>query len=273
MKQIVASPFLCIVTQLVFAQTLINSNDRHLRYMGRVKVNADSAWLLGQAPWLRLILKAPAYKSFAQGSTVGINWLKLIVDGQITARYKADSNKQWYTLVSGLPAGAHTLEPFKRTEWIFGSLVLLDNQGTQVPASLKASPAKKHRIEFYGNSITCSCAVFDTTGKDRAWQPYEDNHLSYTAITARHFNADYRHHLRGVVLVQGDQLVPADTSWNVWSLKMAAMRNSKWDFSLYDVVGHLFPERFMAVLCCSTVIWEFKTPVWYNCANACPDYH
>ena len=248
MKQIVSIAFLCIVTQLVFAQTLINSNDRHLRYMGRVKVNADSAELSWSGTSVTINFKGTGIKALLRDQS-GINWFKVIVDGQLLPDIKPDSNKQWYTLVSGLPAGAHTLELFKRTEWIFGSTWFYGFQLDQRASIAKASPAKKHRIEFYGNSITCGYAVLDTTGKDRGTAPYEDNYLSYAAITARHFNAEYSCIARsgiGVMISWFPQIMS-----EMYDRLNGGDENSKWDFSLYKpdvVVINLFQNDSWLVL-------------------------
>ena len=56
---------------------------------------------------------------------------------------------------------------------------------------LKFICIKKHKIEFYGNSITCGMADEDTTGKDRGTGPFENGYMSYAAITARHFDAEF----------------------------------------------------------------------------------
>ena len=45
-------------------------------------------------------------------------------------------------------------------------------------------------IEFYGNSITAGRAIEDTVGDSPEGQ-FTNNYRSYSAITARYFNADY----------------------------------------------------------------------------------
>src|SRR6201999_692597 len=94
-------------------------------------------------------------------------------------------------VINGLDNGNHHLELFKRTEWAMGQTWFYGFELGKEGKLLPASPTHKRKIEFYGNSITCGYAVLDTEGKDRGTAPYEDGYLSYAAITARHYNAEF----------------------------------------------------------------------------------
>ena len=101
---------------------------------------------------------------------------------------------------------------------------------------LPPPPIQKHKMEFFGNSITCGYADEDTTGKDRGTSPYENGYLSYAALTARHFDAEFYSTSKSGIGIT--------VSW--FPLTMPEMYDrldatdpySKWDFSKYtpDVV-------------------------------------
>ena len=106
---------------------------------------------------------------------------------------------------------------------------------------LPSPPAPKRKIEFYGNSITCGYAMEDSSGRDSWFGYFENNYLSYAAITARHFNAQYSCISKSgigimvswfplIMSEMYDRLDPTDST-------------SKWDFTKYTpdiVVINLF---------------------------------
>ena len=137
--------------------------------------------------------------------------------------------------------GKHTLELFKRTEWAMGKTWFYRFELNGKAAVLSPPPAKKRKIEFFGNSISCGYADEDTTGNDRGTSQYENGYLSYASITARHFNAELHNTSKSGIGIT--------VSW--FPLLMSEMYdrldatdpNSKWDFSKYTpdlVVINLF---------------------------------
>ena len=87
--------------------------------------------------------------------------------------------------------GSTKVQLFKRTEWDKGKTWFYGFEASRGTEFLPAPPAQKRKIEFYGNSITCGYAIEDSSSND-SWHGYfENNYLSYAAITARHFNAQY----------------------------------------------------------------------------------
>jgi lysophospholipase L1-like esterase len=171
----------------------------------------------------------------------GENSYNVIVDDKVVGVIHPDSNKQSYTLATGLPAGKHHLELFKRTEWAMGKTWLYEFSLEDNNSILNAPAIKKRKIEFYGNSITCGYAVEDTTGQDRGTAPYENGYISYAAITARHFDAEYYAIAKsGIgVLISWFPLIMSE----MYDRLDATDTSSKWDFSKYTpdlVVINLF---------------------------------
>lgn len=222
---------------LLFAVTakaqVIKSNDPHIHYMGRVLVQEDSAMLSWSGTSVGINFNGTGVNAVLKDER-GDNTFNVIVDGEVTGILHLDTIKHTYTLVEGLPAGKHHLELFKRTEWAMGKTWFYEFSSEA--EILPAPEVKKRKIEFFGNSITCGYAVEDTTGQDRGSAPYENGYISYAAITARHYEAEYVAIAKsgiGVLLSwfpiimpeMYDRLDPTDST-------------SKWDFSLYtpDVV-------------------------------------
>lgn len=171
----------------------------------------------------------------------GANYYNVIIDQDNILILKPDTIKRYHQLVSGLKKGKHSLEIFRRTEWSKGKTSFY---GFRINGDAKIcpkSPSKKKKFEFYGNSITAGYAVEDFSGKDRSDSTFTNNYLSYAAITARHFDAEYTCICKGGIGIMlswfpytmpdiYDRLNPTDST-------------SKWDFSNYTpdiVVINLF---------------------------------
>jgi len=171
----------------------------------------------------------------------GENYYNVVIDSDSLFVLQPDTTKRYYPLASELPKGKHTIEIFKRTAWDRGKTSFY---GFQIKGDARVLPKplpSKRKMEFYGNSITVGSAVEDTSGKDLLDGAYTNNYLSYAAITARHYSAEYQCVCKGGIGItiswfpltmpkMYDRLIPTDS-------------NSKWNFSLYRpdiVVVNLF---------------------------------
>ncbi len=172
-------------------QVLVNPHDQRLTYMGRVgKPSPEAAELYWSGTSVKLNFEGKAVRAQLKDNT-GQSYYNVIVDQDSSFILKPDTVFQWFTLAQNLTPGKHTVELFKRTEWDIGKTTF---QGFMVDKKAKILPAdapKSRKIEFYGNSISAGYAVEDTTGKDNPAGTNTNNYVSYAAITARHFNADY----------------------------------------------------------------------------------
>ncbi|MEO6151257.1 MAG: SGNH/GDSL hydrolase family protein [Mucilaginibacter sp.] len=217
------------------AQQVVKSNDRNILYTGRVAVSDTAAMLSWSGTSVKLNFNGTIVKALI-GDEYGENYYNIIVDGNILSVLHLAKGKNEYTLLSGLKPGKHSLELFKRTEWAMGRTMLYSFTFDHDKALLAPPIAKKRKIEYFGDSITCGYAVEDSTGQDRGTAPYENGYISYAAITARHFNADFHSTSKSgigitiswfplVMPEMYDRLDPFDAT-------------SKWDFTKYipDVV-------------------------------------
>ncbi|WP_321287815.1 SGNH/GDSL hydrolase family protein [uncultured Sunxiuqinia sp.] len=223
------------------ADLKLNYSNPQIRYEGRIDTsNVEGAELYWSGTSVKINFEGESISALMSDEN-GTNDFNIQLDEDSTVLLQLDTVKRYYTLASGLAPGKHTLKLFKRTEWDRGTTTFYGFKIEGNAQVLPKSPAKKRKIEFYGNSITAGYAVEDTTGKDRPSGTFTNNYLSYAAITARHFDARYHCICKSGIGIMiswfpsimsdiYDRLNPADSA-------------SQWDFSSYTpdlVVINLF---------------------------------
>jgi len=226
----------CLVYSLqCSAQVIVKANDPHIHYMGRVAMRDSAAELTWSATSVKINFSGTGVKAILKDERSDNNY-DVIIDGRVVSILHPEKTKKDYILASDLPYGKHRLELFKRTEWAMGKTWLYGFELDEGGKILPPPPAKKRKIEFFGNSITCGYADIDTTGKDRGTSPYEDGYISYAAITARHFDAEFHNTSKsgiGITVSWFPLIMP-----EMYDRFDATDPNSKWDFTKYtpDVV-------------------------------------
>lgn len=137
-------------------------------------------------------------EDFATGDEKTTNYFTVIVDGKVTQILQTTTGKQSFLLVGGLVNQQHSIEVFKRTECSVGSVAFL---GFKAPHGtiLEKPLEKKYRIEFIGDSFTCGYGNEASIAAPPAGNPStgfhsknENHYLSFSAITSRALNAEYR---------------------------------------------------------------------------------
>jgi lysophospholipase L1-like esterase len=171
------------------AQSLIKPKDQHIRYEGRIAMTDSTAELSWSATSVSICFSGTRISAVLKDERNDNNY-NVVVDGKVFDVIHPDIFKKTYRLAYNLKPGKHTVELFKRTEWAMGKTWFYGFDLYGENKILPPPAEKKHKIEFYGNSITCGYAVEDTTGKDRGTSPYENAWVSYDSITARHFDAE-----------------------------------------------------------------------------------
>jgi hypothetical protein len=184
----------CIIALIISfncaAQTIIKSNDPNILYTGRVDIQDTVTVLSWPANSIRINFEGTGVNAVLKDEKAD-NYYNVILDDHVVRILHPGREKKLYTLVSGLPGGRHSLELFKRTEWEMGKTWLYDLELDKNSKILPPDTVRKRKIEFFGNSITCGYADEDTTGKDRGASQYENGYISYAAIIARNYNADF----------------------------------------------------------------------------------
>ncbi len=119
----------------------------------------------------------------------GTNYYNIILDNDSIQILKPDTIQKQYLLVSGLSKGKHSVELFKRSNK--GTTTFYGFQIDKKAKLLAKSSPKNRKIVFYGNSITAGRSIEDYSGRDSGDSSFTNNYLSYAAVTARHYNAEY----------------------------------------------------------------------------------
>jgi len=219
---------------------VIPFNNSNIYYEGRILYRADAAELSWPGTSATIQFEGNSVSAILKDLDTA-NYYNVIVDNQVTTKFHTDTIKQSYVLATGLENGKHLVQLFKRTEWDKGKTLFY---GFEIPqsAELLAPPEpKKRKMEFYGNSITCGYAIEDNGGKDRGIGYFQNNYLTYAAITARHFDAQYYCTSKsgiGIMVSWFPLIMP-----EMYDRTDPTDSTSKWDFSQYTpdlVVINLF---------------------------------
>lgn len=236
---------------------IVNFSHPEVDYSGRIDSTADQVDLYWSGTTVELNFEGESIAALIQDER-GDNYYNIIVDEDSMYVLRPDTAKHYYELVSGLSAGKHHIEIFKRTEWDRGKTSFFGFKICGDAKVLAKNAEKKRKIEFYGNSITAGYAVEDFSGSDRPDSIFTNHYLSYAAIAARYFDAE-----RYTICKSG---IGITISWFPMIMPEIYERidpenpASKWNFSLYTpdlVVVNLFQNDSWLVL--KPEREEFKT--------------
>ncbi|HEY5368696.1 MAG TPA: SGNH/GDSL hydrolase family protein [Hanamia sp.] len=239
-RNILVLPSLLLLSTITcFSQRQISFKDKDISYEGRIPLTADAAVLMWPGTSVTINFKGTGISGIFKDQDTS-NYYNVIIDKDSMYPIQFDTLKKTVRLASGLRYGKHSLQLFKRTEWDKGKTWFYGFETESKTQLLKPDKLPKRKIEFFGNSITCGYAIYDTA-KDHSEGYYENNYDAYGAITARHYNAQYH-----CIAKSGIGIM---VSW--FPLIMPEMYNrldptdstSKWDFSKYTpdlVVINLF---------------------------------
>lgn len=187
-KILLVSPLLiigCGKSQPIF----IAPNNPNIEYMGRIGEQDSAREIYWPGTSVKIYFKGTSVKALLQDEK-GDNYYDVIVDDKYVKMLRPDTAKKHYTLAEDLPLGKHSVELFKRTEWDKGKTWFYGFQFFKEMDELFEPEPKKRMIEFYGNSITAGYAIEDYNG-DSPDSIFTDNYLTYGALTARHYHAEY----------------------------------------------------------------------------------
>jgi len=213
-------------------ELFIDSSNSHIVYNGRVDTS--------QSHGVDLYWSGTSIQFNFEGTSIsavfkdesGDNYYNVILDKDSLFILRPSTTKKYYELASELPKGKHTIEIFKRTEWNRGKTSFYGFQIKGNPKLVSKQTPSQRKIEFYGNSITAGYAVEDFSGKDSPDSTYTNNYLSYAAITARYFQADYHCICKsgiGITVSWFPQIMP-----EIYDRLNPLDPESKWDFSSYS---------------------------------------
>lgn len=164
------------------------------------------------------------------------NYFEVVVDGK-PLRLQMKTKRDTVLVADGIAPGKHSLVICKNTEANIGWMEL---EGILCNELLPPTAIPTRKIEFIGNSITCSAGSDPSVvpcGKGQ-WHDQHHAYMSYGALTARALNAQY--HLSAV---SGIGLIHSCCKMDILMPQVfdkISMRNDSisWDFARYqpDVV-------------------------------------
>ncbi|PTN08299.1 SGNH/GDSL hydrolase family protein [Mangrovibacterium marinum] len=241
MKLLKRSPLFLSMLLLLAACTkqgdlVVAYSNPQIAYEGRIDTsNSTAARLFWSGTTIRINFEGEAIAATLADQR-GDNYYNVFVDGDSLTILRPDTTQREYLLASDLGAGKHRLEIFKRTEWDRGTTSFYGFRISGKAKLLQRDPAKKRKIEFYGNSITAGYAVDDFSGKDRSDSIFTNNYRSYARLTADHYNAQYSCICKsgiGITVSWFPTIMP-----EIYDRLDPTDPNSPWDFSRYtpDVV-------------------------------------
>jgi len=226
---LLASALLAIPLCLQAAE--VAATDPAIRYVGRFDTTdaagPRAAWT---ASAVSLTLSGGSASVKLKDS--GKNYWQVVIDGRPAAVLALEAGEKSYPIATHLPDGKHTVELVKRTEAFNGVTQLLGFEITD-GARLLPTPARAHRVEVIGDSISCGYGI-EAAGKEEKFTPATENGwLAYGAVAARAVNADYV-----CIAWSGRKLWPDNTIVSLYDRTLPLSASSKWDFAKWtpDVV-------------------------------------
>lgn len=239
--------FLVLISILILSPKIISAqkkgipfNNPKIQYEGRVDFIDSAASLNWSGTSISLNFRGSEISAILKDADTA-NYYNVILDGKVISKIQLDTVKQNYILASGLSKGKHKIQLFKRTEWGKGQTFFYGFETNENAAILRQSKPKKKKMEFYGDSITCGYGNEDNTGKDSKTGHFENNYLTYGAITARNFDAQF-----SCIATSGIGIMVSwfpDTMPDIYDLTNPYDKNTKWNFNNYTpdiVVINLF---------------------------------
>jgi hypothetical protein len=227
---------LLFATDFVSAQKkFIKFNHPQIQYEGRIVFSDSTACLNWSGSAISMNFKGSEISAILKDADTS-NYYSVILDDKVISKINLETNKKKYLLASGLSKGNHKIQLFKRTEWGKGQTFFYGFETNAKVKIVSKSKPKKRKIEFFGDSITCGYGNEDSTGKDSKTGHFENNYLTYAAMTARYFDAQY-----SCIANSGIGIM---VSWfpniisDIYDLTDPHDKKTKWNFNQYtpDVV-------------------------------------
>ncbi|MBR5855828.1 MAG: GDSL family lipase [Bacteroidales bacterium] len=167
------------------------ASDSRVEYTGRVVVNGDEVAYDWSGVYFRVKFNGPYLAMKCSDSKN--SWFNLWVDKEMSnkedRKFIVAAKDTLIVLAEGLGKGQHEVILQKRTEGEQGRFTVHSflSEGEIV----QAQGRKGRHIEFIGDSYTCGYGTESKSGNDPFLPETENCNLTYAAIAARYFNADF----------------------------------------------------------------------------------
>lgn len=182
--------------------TETNASDSRIQYTGRTLVTEEGVSYDWSGVYVRVRFKGSSLAM--RCSDTRNSWFNLWVDKEMEptsdSKILVGAKDTVITLVEGLCKGEHEIILQKRTEGEQGRFTV--HSFITDGELLQADGRKGRHIEFIGDSYTCGYGTESASKNDPFLAETENCNLTYAAIAARYFNADYNlvsHSGQGIV--------------------------------------------------------------------------
>ena len=168
------------------------ASDSRIEYTGRTLVSGNDVSYDWSGVYFRVKFNGP-YLAMKCSDTKNC-WFNLWIDKEMSpvADKKfmvGEANETLVVLAEGLGKGEHEVILQKRTEGEQGKFTV--HSFVTEGDILQAKGRKARHIEFVGDSYTCGYGT-ESPSRDDPFKPETENcNLTYAAITARYFDADF----------------------------------------------------------------------------------
>lgn len=168
------------------------ASDSRIEYTGRTLVNGDDVNYDWSGVYFRVRFNGP-YLAMKCSDTKNC-WFNLWIDKEMTPEADrkfmvGEAKDTLIVLAEGLGKGEHEVILQKRTEGEQGRFTV--HSFLSEGQILQAKGRKERHIEFIGDSYTCGYGTESQDKDDPFLAETENCNLTYAAITARYFGADF----------------------------------------------------------------------------------
>ena len=250
----------CLTAPTCGVQT-ISTADPRFCYEGRIDFNdANAPVIIWQASRIRIDFEGDTLALLFDHPTWQ-NFFNAEIDGKTTIVEVNEGMPPKDTTFTGLDAGRHHLELFKRSEANAGTVRFRGVQIGEGAQAWKPAPvAYKLTMEFIGDSKTVGACNED--GNTDQWDNRRTHNgaLSYAAMTAEAFKADHRNiSVSGMGIITGYVDVNAGEMWsrlypkassaiadiNAWTPNVVFVNLGENDESFTRTHNQPFPVNFI----------------------------
>lgn len=207
-------------------------NDENIKYVGRTISNSNGDVSFN---WIGTYLET----YFTGGdfslriSETGTSYYNIFIDDKLQRKIKLSGLDTIVNIVSDYNKRKHKIRIQKCTEGVYSKTtiheVILSKSGL---LSRQPSKVKRH-IEFIGDSYTCGYGVESNNYKDPFSLETENCSLTYAAVIAKYFDADYTliaHSGKGAARNYGDSVrISKETMKDLMMNIFDTIDTCKWD--------------------------------------------
>jgi len=176
------------------ALKLFKGDNTNIQYVGRIDFsNQQTPRIWAPGVYITARFKGSACQVLINDEAPGANhnYLEIIIDGKNPYRIELKEKNNVLNVPGGLDDGEHTIIICKDTESNIG---YIDFEGLMCEKLLSPPAKPKHKIEYFGDSITSGTGMDLSVipcGKGQ-WYDQHNAYMSYGALTSRNLNAQWQ---------------------------------------------------------------------------------